>query len=221
MSSNHVARLRALDVCDLSDALDALGLPPAVTGLAPTGGARPVAGRAVTVKLAAGRAPTGAGRHLCTAAVEMAGPDDVIVVEQRSGIDAAGWGGILSCAAKTRGIAGTLVDGPTRDVPEAVRHDYAVYARGVTARTARGRIHEAECQTAIRLGDTTVATGDYIAADTSGCVVIPADEIEAVLAKAEAIRDKGEAMTAAVKAGRPVSEVMSRDYETMLERRSS
>jgi regulator of RNase E activity RraA len=221
MVSNHLARLRALDICDVADALDALGLPPAVTGLAPTSGMLPIAGRAVTVKLAAGRGPAAAVRHLCTAAVELAGPDDVIVVEQRSGVDAAGWGGILSCAAKARGIAGTLVDGPTRDVPEAARHDYAVYARSVTARTARGRIHEAECQTVIRLGDTAVAPGDYVAADASGCVVIPAGEIDAVLAKAEAIRDKGEAMTAAVKAGQPVSEVMSRDYETMLERRSS
>jgi regulator of RNase E activity RraA len=221
MSDNHLQRLRALDVCDLSDALDALGLTPAVTGLVATSGARPIAGRAVTVRLAEGRSPAGAGRHLCTAAVEIAGPDDVIVIEQRSGVDAAGWGGILSCAAKTRGIAGTLVDGPTRDVEEAKRLDYTVYARSVTARTARGRIHEADCQTAIRFGDTTVAPGDYVAADASGCVVVSAGEIETVLGKAEAIRDKSEAMAAAVRKGRPVSQVMSSDYETMLDRRRS
>ena len=63
MSSDPlVARLRRLDICDLSDALDALGLPPAVTGLTPTSAVRPIAGRAVTVRLAAGQAPANASR---------------------------------------------------------------------------------------------------------------------------------------------------------------
>lgn len=220
-TDSFVSRLQALDICDLSDALDALGLPAAVTGLLPTSSARPIAGRAVTVMLSAGPSPGGPTRHLCTAAVELAGPDDVIVVEQRSGIDAAGWGGILSCAAKVRGVAGTLVEGPARDVEDAIRLDYPVYARSVTARTARGRIHESAFQVGIRLGDAAVLPGDYVAADRSGCVVIPSGKIEAALARAEAIRTKSEAMAAAVTAGRPVSEVMSADYETMLERRKT
>jgi 4-hydroxy-4-methyl-2-oxoglutarate aldolase len=214
----YVDRLRALDICDLSDALDALGMPPAVTGLVATSAARSIAGRAVTAQLAAGSAPPSAERkHLCTAAVEQAGPDDVIVVEQRTGIDAAGWGGILSRAARYRGIAGTIVDGPVRDAPEAVRLDYPVYARGATARTARGRIHEVACQVPIRLGDTTVSPGDYIAADRSGCVVVPAASIADVLARAEAILAKSEEMAAAVERGVPVSKVMGGEYESMLE----
>ena len=42
-------RLRVLDICDLSDAIDALGMTPAVTGLVLTSGARPIAGRALVV----------------------------------------------------------------------------------------------------------------------------------------------------------------------------
>jgi regulator of RNase E activity RraA len=211
-----VARLRRLDICDLSDALDALGLPAAVTGLVPTSAARPIAGRAVTVKLAAGQAPAGVTRHLCTAAVEAAGPDDVIVIEQRTGLDAASWGGLLSRAAKRRGVAGTIVDGPTRDVEDAIKLDYAVYARSTTARTARGRIHEAACQIAIRCGDTDVSPGDYIAIDRSGAVVIAAAQIEGVLARAEAVLAKSDEMAAAVDRDVPVSQVMGGAYETML-----
>jgi 4-hydroxy-4-methyl-2-oxoglutarate aldolase len=213
-----IDRLRALDICDLSDALDALGLPPAITGLVATSAARPIAGRAVTVQLAAGPPPSAARRHLCTAAVEAAGPDDVIVIEQRTGIDAAGWGGILSRAAQQRGIAGTMVDGPARDIEEAVQLGYTVYARSCTARTARGRIHEAACQVAIRLGETTVAPGDYVAADRSGCVVVPAARVADVLARAEAIKARSAEMAAAVDAGRPVSQVMGEAYESMLVR---
>ncbi len=214
--SDELARLRAVDICDLSDALDALGLPASITGLVGTSAQRPIAGRAVTVKLIAGNAPGGASRHLCTAAVEAADADSVIVIEQRSGLDAASWGGILSRAAKYKGIAGTIVDGPTRDVEEADAVGYTVYARNTTARTARGRIHEAECQTTIKFGDTEVSPGDYVAIDRSGCVIIPAARIVEVLARAEDVFAKSEKMVAAVERGAPVSQVMGGNYETML-----
>jgi regulator of RNase E activity RraA len=220
MADDAVARLRKLDVCDLSDALDALKLEPAVTGLRPLGTPRPIAGRAVTVRLVAGPPPTASTRHLGTAAVEAAGPDDLIVIEQRSGIDAAAWGGILSRAAQHRGIAGTVIEGPGRDVEEADSIGYPVYARSSTARTARGRIYEAEFQVAITVGGTTVSPGDYVAADRSGCVVIPAAHIADVLARAEDIRDKSERMAAAVAKGLPVSQVMGGDYENMLHGKS-
>jgi|SRR5580698_6644083 4-hydroxy-4-methyl-2-oxoglutarate aldolase len=217
-SDSNLHRVRALSVCDLSDALDTLGLPPAVTGLVATSAARPIAGRAVTVKLMSGQAPGGAPRHLCTAAVEVAGPDSVIVVEQRTAIDAASWGGLLSQAARYRGISGTIVDGPVRDVEESNAIGYTVYARSMTARTARGRIHEAECQTPIRLGDTIVGPGDYVAIDRSGCVVIPQTHVEQVLATAEQILTKSQVLAKTVQQGMPVSQAMDAGYETMLQR---
>jgi len=217
-SDPFLARLRLLDVCDLSDALDVLGLPPAVTGLLATSAPQPIAGRAVTVELAPGPPPSAATRHLGTAAVDFAGLNHVIVVAQRTGIDAAGWGGILSRAAHRAGVAGTIVDGPTRDVEEASEIGYTVYARSCTARTARGRIHEAACQGPIQLGEITVVPGDYIAIDRSGCVVIPAARIADVLERAEAIKARSAEMAAAVDKGQPVSQVMGEAYETMLAR---
>ena len=214
-----VARLRKLDICDLSDALDALNLPPAITGIKPVSAGQPIAGRVVTVKLMAGQAPAGVTRHLCTGAVELAGPDDVILIEQKTGLDAASWGGILSRAALKRDIAGTIVDGPARDIEESDRIGYCVYARSTTARTARGRIHEADFQIPISFGDGEAKPGDYVAADRSGCVIIPKARIEEVLTRAEAIMQKSDDMAAAVEAGHPVSKVMGGDYETMLNKK--
>jgi regulator of RNase E activity RraA len=215
---SRIARLRALDICDLSDAVDALGLKPAVTGLFQVSAGKPIAGRAVTVKLIAGNAPpSDHPRHLCTSAVEAAGPDDIIAIEQRSGLDAAAWGGILARAAQVRGIAGTIIDGPARDIEESNRIGYSVYARTMTCRTARGRIHEAECQTPISFGDLTLHPGDYVAIDRSGCVVIPAASIDDVLSRAEQIRDRSDDMCIAVYAGVPVSQVMGGNYEHMLQ----
>src|SRR5207302_2054230 len=101
---------------------------------------------------------------------------------------------------------------------EASEIDYTVYARSCTARTARGRIHEAACQGPIRLGEITVMPGDYIAADRSGCVVVPAARVAEVLERADAIKARSAEMAAAIEKGQPVSQVMGEAYETMLAR---
>ena len=218
MADDARTRLARLDVCALSDALDQLGLPASVNGLAPRSVRRRVCGRAVTVKLTAGVAPAGApARHLCTHAIEVAAPGDVIVVEQSTGVDAAGWGGILSNAARTKGIAGAIVEGPARDVDEAADIGFPVYSRSATARTARGRVYEIATGEPIQVGDARVAMGDYVAVDSSGFVAIRAADIEAVLAAAERIAAREAAMTKDVLSGTPVHEVMGASYEHMLE----
>ena len=104
MSDPHVKRLRRLDACAVSDALDKLGLPGAVTGIAQRSGEGRVAGRAVTMKVGPGQPPPGPPKHLGCTAIERAGSDDVIVVEQRSGVEAGCWGGLLTLGAKMRGV---------------------------------------------------------------------------------------------------------------------
>src|SRR6185312_606438 len=93
------ARLAQLDSCALSDALDSLSLPPAVVGLAPLSVVKPICGPAMTVKRIAGK-PQHSPRHLCTAATESAVRGDVIVIEHSSGVECAGWGGVLSVGAQ-------------------------------------------------------------------------------------------------------------------------
>ena len=214
MAEALLERLRALDVCAVSDALDRLKLPASVSGLGPQTLRARIAGRVATVKFAAG-SKTGA-RHACTAAVEAAEPGGIVVVEQRTGVDAAGWGGILSRASKAHGLSGAIVDGPARDIDEALEVGFPVYARGCTARTARGRIYEADTGCPVVIGDVTVAPGDYALADSSGVAFISAAEIERVLVAAEAIAAREAAMTKDVEAGQPVSQVMGASYEHML-----
>jgi regulator of RNase E activity RraA len=211
-----IERLRRLDTCALSDAADQLGLPSAVSGLLPSTAKTRICGKVLTVKLAAGNPTAGSTRHLCTSTVEAAHRGDVIVVEQRSGADAAGWGGILSNAARLRGVSGVVVEGPARDIDEAAEIGFPIFSRCATARTARGRVYEVENGTPIMVGDVTVAHGDYVAADSSGVVFIPASAIEPMLCAAEAIAAKEAAMTKEVLAGCPVGTVMNGKYERML-----
>ncbi|MHA3792989.1 RraA family protein [Rhizorhabdus wittichii] len=219
MADDVCARLSRLDACAVSDALDQLGLPPSITGLAALSVRQRIAGRVTTVRLAAGRPPEGARpRHLCTAAIDAAEPGGVIVVEHRSGVECAGWGGILSNAASLRGLSGVIVDGLARDVDEARDIGFPVYARGATARTARGRVFEAETGGTVRVGTVEVGQGDLVVADSSGTAFVPADRIGDVLAAAERIAAREAAMTREVLAGKPVSGVMGASYEHLLDR---
>lgn len=218
LESDLVRRLERLDTPAVSDALDRLGLAGRVTGLPRVSTERRIAGRVLTVKLGTGKALDGPPRHLCTAAVETADPGDIIVVEQRSGIDAAGWGGILSNAAKARGVAGVIVDGPARDVDESRDLDFPVFARTVTPTTARGRIVEEAFNQPITVGEVTVTPGDLVIADGSGIVFVASDRADEVVEMAELIAAREAAMTEAVRAGEPVSRVMGADYEHMLQK---
>ncbi len=212
-----IARLSRLDSCAVSDALDKLGLKGSVTGIERFSTDRRIVGQVLTVKLdrAEGRTNT---RHLCTAAIEAAKPGDIIVVEQRTGLDAASWGGNLSIGAQVKGVAGVIVEGPVRDLDDSRKLDFPVFARSHTARTARGRIVEVATNEPVTVGDVTVSPGDYVIADASAVVFVTQAEIARVLDAAEAIMQREEALAQAIRSGTPISQVMGANYEHMLKK---
>lgn len=211
-----VARLALLDSCAVSDAMDREGIPAAILGLERLSTDRRIVGRAVTVQLgpADGRPTT---RHLCTAAVEAADAQSIIVIAHNGRCDVAGWGGVLSAAASHRGVAGVVIDGACRDIDESREMGLPVYARCAVPVTARGRIIEYDWNVPVELAGVSVAPGDLLIADGSGIVVVPQGVAETVLAVAEAIVGKERLMVADVQAGKPVSEIMGTNYETMLQ----
>ena len=219
-----VKRLRRLDACAVSDALDKLNLGGAVGGLQQLASDRRIAGRVTTVKLAtvaevqaAGAQSSTPPKHLCASAIEASGPDSVIVVEQRTGIEAGSWGGLLTLGAKLKQIAGVVSEGLVRDIDEAKQYDFPVFARGMTTRTARSRVAEVGTHVDIIVGDTSVGDGDYVIADKSGVVFIAAAHIDAVLSIAEQIVAKEAAMAKALLSGQAITQVMGANYEHMLQ----
>lgn len=216
MTDPNVQRLKRLDACAVSDALDKLGLKGAVTGLPQRSGDGRIAGIAVTMKVGPGQPPAGPPKHLGCTAIEHAGPDHVIVVEQRSGVEAGCWGGLLTLGAQVKGVAGVVADGPLRDVDEAIAYGFPVFSRSLTSFTARGRVVELGTQVPVTIGDVSVAPGDYVLADRSAVILIAAADIERVLDAAEAIVAREAAMAKAILAGTPIAQVMGGAYEHML-----
>lgn len=210
-----VDRLRRLDACAVSDALDALRLSGAAMGLHSVTGRNRLAGRVVTVDLAeAGEVAS--PRHLGTAAIDASGPGDVIVVAHHGRRHVSGWGGVLSAGARRAGIEGVIVDGAVRDVDEAADIGLPVFAASGVPVTARGRVAERAWNVEVDVAGVPVSPGDYVVADGSGVVFVPAARIGAVLDKAEAIADRERAMVAMVREGRSMVEVMGADYESLL-----
>ncbi|MEI9852382.1 MAG: RraA family protein [Sphingomonas sp.] len=201
----------------VSDALDRLELGSVVTNVPQQSGEGRIAGRAITVKLGVG-APSVPPRHLCTTAIERGGPENVIVIEQRSGVDAGSWGGMLTVGARANGIAGVVIDGPVRDVDEARAFGFPVFCRATTARTARRRIVELATDVPVTFETVTVEPGDYVLADRSGIAFVRPDEIGRVLDAAEAIAAAERAMLDQIEAGVPIGQVMAARYETMVDR---
>jgi 4-hydroxy-4-methyl-2-oxoglutarate aldolase len=224
MTETYVARLRRLDGCAVSDAMDRLGLAGQVTTLPQRSGSGRIAGRAVTCRLGTGDPlfgppsgpPPGPPRHLGTTAITLAGPDSVIVVEQRTGIEAGCWGGLLTLGARMRGVAGVIADGPVRDLDEAQALAFPIFTNRTTCLTARGRVVEQETNGPVTIDRVRVEAGDYVLADQSGCLFIKPADIDRVLATAEDIALRETAMARAILAGTPIAEVMGGAYEHML-----
>jgi regulator of RNase E activity RraA len=210
MTDDLLDRLRQVDACAVSDALDRLGLPGSVVGISRLSTEQRIAGL-----VPAGDAPPSA-RHLGTAAVEASGTGHVIVVAHAQRMDVSGWGGNLSLAARQQGIQGVIVDGACRDIDESREIGLPLFARGTVTRTARGRVVEVGWNVPVQVEGVPVEPGDLVIADGSGVVFIPAALAADVLSAAEDIADTERQMAARIRDGVPISQVMGTKYEQML-----
>lgn len=208
MTADPYDRLRRLDSCAVSDALDTLGLPGATTGIGPLWPVRePVAGRARTVT-AGPRQSDRAAQHIAAAAIEAAGAGDVLVIANDGRLDVSCFGGILALSASGRGIGGVVIDGACRDIGESEELGFPVFGRAVVPVSARGRIVQLAMEEPVPFSGVTVHPDDAVLADRNGVVFVPAAELERVLELAERIVARESAMASAVRSGRPVTEVM-------------
>jgi 4-hydroxy-4-methyl-2-oxoglutarate aldolase len=207
-------------VCVVSDALDALGLDGAVSGILPVWERARVGGRVVTMRTvpAAGRK---SARHLGVAAIELAEPGDVIVIEQQAEGEPASatWGGLLSRAAQRSGVGGIVVDGACRDVDEIRELGFPVSARLVLPFTARRRFIEDCVGEPITIRGCPVASGDHVIADGSGVAFIRAADLEEVARQAGRLAAREHRMQEDLDRDLPPSVVMGRDYEDMIDGR--
>ena len=206
-----IRRIVPIATSTLANALDDVGLHdnvmPSIKAVA-TGFS--FVGPAVTVKEATGPYGTFTSADFKVGAmIDAAGPGDVIVVDA-GGVPYSTWGGMASCAAKVKGVAGLLVDGGVRDLEEMIAFDFPVFARHMVPTTGRTRLKVEAINGPVIIDGIAVAPGDIIAADGTGVVCLPAGRAEEIVTLAEAFAADDAAAVEDLKAGLTFSQAMNK-----------
>ena len=133
-----------------------------------------LAGTALTVDVRPG------DNLMIHAAIALAKPGDVLVIDGKGDRTAALMGTIMMTACKKLGLAGVVIDGAVRDSLEIDEMDFPVFSVGTNpngpTKNVPGRIgHPVSC------GGVTVHSGDLVVADADGVVVIERERVEALL----------------------------------------
>ncbi|WP_255621078.1 RraA family protein [Pseudonocardia sp. DSM 110487] len=213
MSGPHpLARFSAATV---SDALDRLGFPGSMLGIAPLHNGARLCGRAFTVRyLTAGSPPGTVGDYLDEVA-----PGEVVVLDNGGRTDCTVWGDILTAMAADRGVAGTVIDGVCRDVQRAIGVGYPIYSRGRFMRTGKDRVEVSDVGRPVSVGGVQVRAGDLLLGDADGVLAVPRAKEEQVLEISTAIAEREDAIIADVLSGTTLAEARVRHGYHLLQRR--
>ena len=183
-----VAELRDGFFCALiSDVLDQLGhtgmaLPP---GIRPLDERLKLVGRARTMLYADVYARPGPDENHYALEIQMVdslGPGDVAVAACGKTGRIAPWGGLLSTAATMRGASGAVMDGYVRDILHVRELGFPVFAGGIAPLDSQGRGKVIEIDVPVEVGGVLVHPGDIVFGDADGCIIIPRELEEAVIA---------------------------------------
>jgi 4-hydroxy-4-methyl-2-oxoglutarate aldolase len=134
------------------------------------------------------------------AAMMMARPGDVLVIDGKGDLGAALMGTIMMTACKQLGLAGVVIDGAVRDTLEIEEMGFPVFAAGANpngpTKNVPGRIGHP-----VSVGGVTVRAGDFVLGDADGVVVVEREKIAALVPQAAKKVADESARIAAIKKG--------------------
>jgi regulator of RNase E activity RraA len=193
-----VERYCRLSTCVVSDAMDQLGIRRGgCVGILPLEPSTRIAGPAFTVRFV----PKAGVPAPLPEYMDKPRPGDVVVIANSGRLDCSGWGDLRSLAAQQRGLAGTVVDGAYRDVEEQRSIGYPVFGRSAIMANTTGVVALAAVNEPVEIAGVPVRPGDFILADASGVLVIPAADVDRVLEAAERHAAVEERIVAAIRGG--------------------
>jgi RraA family protein len=137
-----------------------------------------VAGPAFTIEVRPG------DNLMIHAAMALAKPGDVLVIDGKGDQTSALMGTIMMTACRQLGLAGVVMDGAVRDSLEIDEMDYPVFSVGTNpngpTKNNGGRIGHP-----VSVGGVTVHPGDLVIGDGDGVVVIEREALPGLLPLAE------------------------------------
>ena len=134
-------------------------------------------------------------------ALELAQEGDVLVIATGEFTGAAFIGDLVASIARAKGLAAMVTDGVVRDAAGIVKVGLPVFALGVTPNSPF-KDGQGEVNLPISCGGVPVHPGDIVVGDGDGVVVVPQDDIPAVLEVLPKIRAKETQIAQDIAAGR-------------------
>ncbi|WP_255945871.1 RraA family protein [Streptomyces odontomachi] len=139
-------------------------------------------------------------------AVADAARGSVLVLSSGGYPDASHGGGTKLSRLHNHGLAGVLTDSRLRDFGELAGYDFSTWCAGEATHWGGGTVTPSAANVPVEVGGVCVIPGDYVFADRSGAVVIPARGLSDVIAQARRV-DADDA--------RSLSEIRAEDPERM------
>ncbi len=150
-------------------------------------------GRATTALLrpaSADKATPALSAQHSVAMIDAAKPGEVGVIVVEGSLDVAAMGGLMGTAAKSRGMAGMVLDGAVRDIGELRALSLPVFSRSVSPSSSVSRYASVDRNLEVVCGGIKVRPGDVIVAGEDGVVVVPQDREKEVLKRSQEIDDR-------------------------------
>jgi 4-hydroxy-4-methyl-2-oxoglutarate aldolase len=214
VTAHPLARFSSATV---SDALDRLGRPGSMLGLAPLFDGAKLCGPAFTVRyVTAGSPPGTVGDYL-----DDVPPGSVVVLDNGGRVDCTVWGDILTAMASDRGVGGTVIDGVCRDVHRALSTGYPIYSRGRFMRTGKDRVEVSDVNRPVTVGGVHVRPGDLLLGDADGVLAVPAELAGQVLEICTVVEERESAILADVLAGSSLADARARHGYHLLQRKEA
>ena len=139
-------------------------------------------------------------------AIDVAGPGDVIVINNDGATHVAPWGELATLSCVRKGIAGVVIDGAVRDVDDIRRTKFAVFARAIVPNAGEPKGF-GEINAEIRCAGQLVNPGDWIIGDESGVVVVPKERAYEIARRALEVRKNEERIREEIRRGSTLSQV--------------
>jgi len=192
----------SLSTATISDALDRFGLRGGCLGILPIVPGAKMAGPAFTVRYV----PVGEVKGTVGDYIDDAQPGDVIVLDNHGRTDCTVWGDILTVTAKLKNIAGTVIEGVCRDVPNILKEQYPLFSRGRFMMTGKDRVMVEAVNVMVSIGSVQVKPGDILVGDDSGVVAIPKERALEILKVALEIEEAENSIEDAIRKGLSIKE---------------
>src|SRR5436305_631218 len=207
-----VQGLRDVEVASVADAMEQLYGRRAYMSheMRPLATAK-IAGPAVTVLLKKGEHKEGAAASQgMLDAIDNAPAGSVYVMVLEDGADYAGIGGLMTTAMKYRGLAGAVVDGGVRDTPQIRKLQFPIFSRGVVPSTTVNHFRVTGKNVPVVCAGVPVRPADIIVADMDGVVVVPRENAQEILKKAQQLDETEHSMYAFIEKYKSIREAVSK-----------